>query len=243
MTVEVFVTIHSQDLLIEREAEARFARVPHRYVFVGPRPVDRLSGLNAIVAREWAGNREHLPAFYDFTGWFILAKYVLTAADNVILLQDDMTILDDGLVDRCDRLLAEAPGPVAFNAGYASAGNWMLAIAGFAEAYNAGMATVGVDPSFPPFDAWPSTQGMAWRMEDLELFMDWFEPLFDVWADNIWAGHLAERSVKAWCVVSGKPERLLPGVISHESRDLHGTGALMRGDRHTYERRAATFGK
>jgi hypothetical protein len=120
----------------------------------------------------------------------------------------------------------------------------MLGIDGFAATFNAGIESVGGDPSsFPAFEEWPTTQGSAWRRHDMEAFMEWFEPLFERWAPNVWAGHLAERSPWAWMMASDLPARFLRGVISHEAMDRHGTGALMSGSFTVYHERAQTFGR
>lgn len=245
MTVEALITIHDQDLLLEREEEGRFAGLSRTWLFVGRRPVDWVPhNVKLHVSRDWSPNYERYPAFYDFTGWWTASFPTVIRAEHVICLQDDMTVLDERLADRCAALLGAAPGPVAFTAGHYSARNWMLMINGFAEAFNAGMAAVGVDVgAFPAFEEWPTTQGTAWRTEDLRAFMAWFEPLFTVWADDVWAGHLAERSMWAWMMSRGCPARFLPNVISHEARDLHGTGALMAGMADVHAARAATFGR
>jgi hypothetical protein len=73
--------------------------------------------------------------------------------------------------------------------------------------------------------------------------MEWVTPLFDFWADNVWAGHLMERMPKAWLVATGQLEAYLPGVVVHEGRDCHGTCALMAGRANEYYERLETFGK
>jgi len=151
-----------------------------------------------------------------------------------------MTIIDPDIEAKVDALLDAQPGMVAFNAGYYGP-NWMLLIPDFEATYDRGIKTQEIhQKDFPPFNAWPSTQGTAWRRETLDAYMRWFEPMFDVFKDHIFAGHLAERTVKAWHVVNF-PEQYLLGVIAHTAADMHGTGALMRGDRALYEERNATF--
>lgn len=245
MTIEAYVTVHDQDLLLECERSGQFDVVSHTYLFVGPRPVDRIpADVKVVVARDHLPNFEHYPSFYDFTGWYALARHNLIAAEHVILVQYDMKVNDPAVGERCAKLLDAAPGPVAFTAGHRLADNWMLLIPGFHATYDRGMARLGVDQTtWPFFNEWPCTQGTAWRADEFRRFMLWLEPLFDYWHDDLWAGHLMERTVKAWCAHHGIAEQYLGGVITHENRDCHGTCALMGGRTDDYHQRAATFGQ
>lgn len=227
MSVEAFVTIHDQDLLLDCERSGQFASLSHTYLFVGPRPVDRVPrGVKMVVARDYAGNVEHLPSFYDFTGWHVLARHDLIDAEHVICLQYDMTVDVPDLAEQCAAILHSERGMIAFTSGPRS--HWMLRVPGFEDAYQRGMAEKGIDTdAWPPVRRWPTTQGTAWRAETLVDFMGWFEPLFDVWADETLAGHLAERSVTVYSMTT-HPERYLTGVIKHQALDCHGTGALLR---------------
>jgi hypothetical protein len=240
--VHCYVTIHDSALVRDCEDEGRFTDVEHTYLFVGPRPVrDVPRGTSVIVAREYHPNYEHYPDFYDFTGWWVLARHDLARA-RFLTVQYDHQLHDRELAEKADVLL-DRGGPVAYVAGHRHANNWMLLLDGFEAAFNAGMAAVGIDPGqFPDFDAWPSTQGMAWNRDDLYEFMGWFEPLFGVWAGNVWAGHLAERSVWAWMMSTGRSPVFGSGLV-HEGRDSHGTCSLMAGNSEAWEQRQATFGR
>lgn len=246
VATELLVTVHDQDLLLECEASGQFAGLLHSYLFVGPRPVDKLScEQRTLVLRDHTPNFEHYPSTYDFSGWWAATHHDLIEADRVVCVQYDMLIADPDIIPKVDELLDDPDtGMVAFTAGHRLADNWMLLLPGFRETFDAGMHQLGVDQNgWEFFNEWPSTQGTAWRTDDLKNFMEWVTPLFDYWADNVWAGHLMERTVKAWCATQGTVERYLPGVIQHLVRDCHGTGARMGGNIETAEARAATFGK
>ena len=235
--------MHDQELIADCHGSPRFADLSVTYLFVGPRPTDGVADdVKMVVARDWTPNYEHLPQFYDFTGWWVLADSDLVESEYLICLQDDMKVVSPNLDVRCVRMLQER-GPIGFTAGHRSAGNWMLMIDGFAATFKAGMALRGIDvDTFPDFEEWPTTQGTAWRTDDFKEFMAWFEPLFDLWTGNVWAGHLAERSMWAWMMSRGHPSKILPNVIWHQALDRHGTGALMSGSYNVYHERAATFG-
>lgn len=242
MTIEALVTIHDQALIDQCEAEGRFRLVaPYRYLFVGPRPVAWCERM--IVARDHTPNVERYPQFYDFTGWWTVAHHHLIRTDNVLCLQYDH-IPQAPLMPIVEGFLHDHPVAV-FVAGHRHAQNFMLLIGGFEDAYRQGLEHVGAPPmeSWPDFNEWPSTQGIAWRTESLIDFMAWVTPLFDFWHDNIWAGHLMERMVKAWLVTTGQTEGYLPALVVHEGRDCHGTCSLMAGRSDVFQERNATFGR
>lgn len=243
MTTELLVTIHDQDLILG-ESAGRFAGIPATYLFVGPRPVDRIpDDVNVIVARDHSPNFEHHPQFYDFTGWWAAAHHGLLRGDRLLCLQYDHQVPADPR-PQLDPLLDVHP-MVAFVAGHRNAGNFMLGIAGFEDTYRAGLAVVGAPPldEWPAFNQWPSTQGTAWCVDAFVAFMEWVTPLFELWHTDRWAGHLMERMVKAWLVTTDQPEGYLPGAVVHEGRDCHGTCALMAGRSDIHAERAATFGR
>lgn len=240
--IETLVTIHDQALIDQCETEARFVNVkPYRYLFVGPRPVERSDDM--IVARWRTPNVEHYPSFYDFTGWWSVAHHRLATADRLICLQYDHIV--PGPIDAAVNDELDQHPMVAFVAGHRGAGNFMLNIGGFEDAYRSGLVTVGAPPmeTWPDFNEWPSTQGTAWRTDALIEFMAWVTPLFDLWHDNVWAGHLMERMPKAWLVATGQDAGYLHGAVIHEGRDCHGTCSLMAGRSDVYQERSATFGK
>lgn len=241
MATEAYITIHDQDLVLECERSGQFDLLSHTYLFVGRRPVDKIRDeVKVVVCRDYPGNVERWPQFYDFTGWYVLVTHNLIEADHVIMLQYDMTIIDPQIQVKVDAMLDAEPGMIAFNAGYFGP-NWMLLLPEFETTYRRGLKIQEIHPEhFPPFNAWPSTQGTAWRRSTLVAFMHWFTPMFEIFKDHIFAGHLAERTVKAFHVVN-YPEQYLLGMIAHAAADMHGTSALMRGDRALYEARNATF--
>lgn len=249
MEIEAIVTVHDGELIRQCEGQCQFAGLSnYSYLYVGRRPLELdiflPTGVRILHPASVEPNYEHLPHFYDFTGWYSAERHDWFRSAYVITLQYDMFVTDPNIESRCVALLEEGSGPVAFTAGHNLAGNFMLGIPGFRETYQRAMYERGVDPNaWERFNEWPSTQGTAWRVSEFENYLRWFTPFFDLWRDEPWAGHLAERTVKAWCEVRGTPARYLVGAIRHEARDCHGTGARMAGNLHLAEQRAASFGQ
>ena len=87
MSIETYITVHDSTIVAECEDSGRFNSISHTYLFVGPKAVDVADDIKIIVCRDIQPNYEHLPHFYDFTGWFVLGKYELFSTDNAIFLQ------------------------------------------------------------------------------------------------------------------------------------------------------------
>lgn len=247
--METYVTIHDQDLLLACEAEGRFDELRHTYLFVGPGAVDRVpADVRLIVSREYDDGFEHLPQFYDFTGWHTLVRHGLISEPRCLMLQYDHHLLTDGLTTEArlrDAFDFEYPtaGVVATVSGYYD--NWFLQWPGFEDTMRLSTAACGLTlrtaEAEAPFNRWPSTQGTAWDSAFLCDFMTWFRPVFDVAKGHVLAGHVAERMVQAYCLASGRPAGYAEGLFSHGSLDCHGTGDLMRGNHASYSAKSRAF--
>lgn len=244
MSIETFVTVHESHLIEECEANGRFSDVSHTYLFVGPKPVGELPGLKVIRCVDYLPNYEHLPHFYDFTGWFVLAKHGLIVSDMAIFLQYDHRIADPALGDNTVTLLGEHQ-----MVGYVPAPDhlWTMHLPNFYEKQVEAIRQCGQDwdhlRATRPFMTWPSTQGTAWRTDAFNEFMLWFEPCFNVFADHDFAGHLAERMIQPFLMSKGWEAGYLPGLVSHESLDCHGTRDLIMGNPSAYHAKNQVFGK
>lgn len=244
MSIETYITIHDSTLIHNCENTGRFASISHTYLFVGPKPVYECDGLKVIVCRDHSPNYEYLPHFYDFTGWFVLAKHSLINSDYAIFLQyDHSLIVDDIEAKTIDALQRHEM------VGYSPAGPglWTLALPNFYERQLEGIKACGNDwealVASTPFTVWPTTQGIAWRTSEFREFMNWFEPAFESFKDHTFAGHLAERMIQPFLMATGMTAGFLPGSVSHESLDCHGTKDLILGNIDSYNQKVSTFGK
>lgn len=244
MTVETYVTVHSANLIEECEVEGKFSSVSHTYLFVGPKPLTDIPGVKVIRCLDYVPNYEHLAHFYDFTGWFVLAKHGLIATEHAIFLQYDHAVADSALEAKTVDLLASVPmvsyvpAPVEL---------WTMHLPSFHEKQMEAVRQCGSDwnhlMATRPFSTWPSTQGTAWRTSAFNEFMLWFEPCFQVFQDHDFAGHLAERMIQPFLMSKGWEAGYLPGLVSHYSLDCHGTRDLIMGNHSGYHQKNHTFGK
>lgn len=241
---ETFITIHDQDILLNCEESGQFQELSsYKYLFVGPKPVDKLPKdllEKTIVCRNYTPNYEDIPHLYDFTGWYVLAKHGLMTKDYAICLQYDHTILNPTFEAMCIALLFKNPGMVSFVKAYRR--DYILNIPGFADSMRAALGVKGLSMDHLPLDEWPTTQGTAWRSEALTDFMMWCEGAFETMRHEKYAGHIAERMVVAYSALTHPPQYLI-GYTHHQAADCHGTGAAMVGKESVYQEKALTFGK
>jgi hypothetical protein len=244
MSIHCFVTIHDSQLIKECEESKRFNGIPHTYLFVGPREVEFDESIDVIVARNYSPNYEHLPQFYDFTGWFVLGKHNLITSDYVVFLQYDHLLTNpeiatttiDALKD--NDVISYVGGSSAF---------WWLAIEGFGETQSSGLVNCGMTADaahrYAPTSDWLTTQGMAWRSEHFKNMILWFEPAFESFKEHIFAGHLAERMIQIYVSSNQLRHAIVPNQVFHESLDCHGTRDLTFGAMDSYTQKVSTFGK
>jgi len=244
VSIETYITVHDSTLIRECEQSGKFDSISHTYLFVGPRNVDIDPDIKVIVCKDITPNYEHLPQFYDFTGWFVLGVNDLIEADNAIFLQYDHSIITDDIEKKTEEALL-----LNNMVGYSPAGPelWTLALPNFYERQVEGIRACGEDwenlKSTVPFEVWPTTQGLAWRTKEFGEFMRWFEPAFESFRDHVFAGHLAERMIQPFLMAKGMTAGFLPGSVSHESLDCHGTKDLIMGNIDSYNQKVSTFGK
>lgn len=242
--VETFVTIHDQGLVFASEETEQFASLSsYRYLFVGPKPVDKLPKdilEKVIVCRDFSPNYEHYPHLYDFTGWYVLTKHNLMSKPYAICLQYDHFLADSRLEETVESMLSGADGVISFLMAYDHM--YMLSVPGFEQAMREALAIKGVSFDALNLAVWPTTQGTAWRKESLTDFLGWVEPIFDQISSNRYMGHIAERMVAAYACLT-HPARYLHGMAHHVAMDCHGTGAAMAGSESSFIQKSLTFGK
>lgn len=242
--MKTYVTVHDSSIIMQCESEGRFAGLDRVYLFVGPRMVDVPSNIPVIRCLDYQPNYEHLPQFYDFTGWFILAKHNLLDSDKAIFLQYDHLVTDPNIEERIAILLEEHP-MVSCHA--ASREWWTLDIPNFYEVHIRGIEACGENWSLlmqqNPFEVWPSTQGTAWRTSEFVQFMLWFEPAFEIFKTHLYAGHLAERMIQPFLMANSWVAGYLDGGVFHESLDCHGTRDLSLGNVEGFSKKQSIFGK
>lgn len=241
--ITTFVTIHSEELVIECYNSERFKYLSNVvYLCVGNRSFNNLpDDIPAIICKNYEPNWEQYPSFYDFTGWACLAEHKLIKTPYAIMLQYDHAVTNMALELPAIELLGRVPSMVGLVAAQFNP-YWILNVPGFKGAFiKASKACGGPHPdAVVDGGIWPTTQGTAWSRDFLYGFMEWFKPTFEAVKDEVFAGHVAERMVKLYTAVTLPPHFLLGRVI-HQAKDSHGTGSLMSGNKEEYELKSKKF--
>ena len=244
MSTETYITIHDSLLIEKCEEEGYFKHLSHTYLFVGPREVNVSDNVKVIVCRDYSPNYEQYPHFYDFTGWFVLANSGLIKTDNAIFLQYDHLDVHSDIETVTEATLQNVP-MVTFVP--APTMYFTLNIPNFYQKQIEAVQACGFNlPTLlqeRPFTVWPSTQGTAWRTEDFNKFMTWFEPVFEVLKDELYAGHLAERMIQVYLMVTDQTFTPIEGVVRHQRLDSHGTLDYSTGNLESFNKKALTFGR
>lgn len=237
-----YVAVHDQDTVIQLVDNKVFSHMSNVvYLFLGPRPVDKVLSLPLIRCVDYLPD---VPNLYDFAGFDVLAGSNLLRTKYSVFLQYDHR--QESLTAEVDleKLLERDLGMVAFvPAGY-DPNNWMLMVPDFKEDFHLGLRSCGVEGDWSTLDCpwWPTTQGHAWRSSYFYTFINWARPAFAAVGNKPYAGHLVERLLTVFCARTHPPQ-VQAGLFIHDSADCHGTGALMGGHTDIFRLKASEFGR
>lgn len=227
--ISAFITVHDQDLIIEAEAEHRFAMLPnYTYVFVGHSPVNKLSdcSCNVIIARDCSFNIEIHRHLYCFTHWYCTVHNDLLRSTHILSLHYDM-FPRPGLLD-------------AINERHSTAGCLDNLIGLFAapmrphfadsiqirDTFCQALAIKGLTLddiySLDRSGKFACGNAIATSSATLRHFIHWFEELLDLLVPHWYCGHIAERMIKVYCLLHGKEDYVL-GLADHTCEDSHRT--------------------
>jgi hypothetical protein len=229
--VEVFITVHDEDLLLRCEESKQFASLSrYRYVFVGHRPVGKLSTLKekVIVARECQYNIEQYPHLYDFTAWYCLVNNRLITQYHVVSLQYDMTLQTENFQEQVLAKLLEDSNqilgflPVSTSLYFSS--HREIPLAETLRKKNVDWDTLFAHDTTK---LWPTGNAVAMRTSTLRQLLQWLLEWLPEFVENPYAGHVAERLIKVYSLLSGIQDTYLPQMLHHTMRDSHGTTRIL----------------
>jgi hypothetical protein len=229
---ETFIFCHEQDLILEFEQNNKFKSLyKYTYVFLGKRPVDKLSELqNVIIARNLDHNLEDYPLFTSFTGWYALWKNNLISTKYVNLFEYDV-VLDPYIDQRhCKfyeqnvELIGYVPFPVA-HYQFITNQEWVEHILpAIKEVYRHDLYQYFSKLlQNNPQAVWSSTSNTTFRFDVFEEYMKWFEPLIPYLKDTKTCGHAHERSITFFSHMRKKKQLITNGILQHLQLDSHKT--------------------
>ena len=234
--LEVFIVVHDQGILLECEAENRFASLRlYRYLFVGDGPTDALRGRDdTVIVRDLPDNIERFPNLLAFTAWYAVARNQLCSVPLVAILEYDVTIMPEFDAKSEGALLAGGcmVGYIPYRLTYPM---YLHGTPCFIDSIR---SVYGLD--LPEFirdrladgldDQWTATSNHAMRITDLEAFVDWFMPLTKEFRHDPLGAGVHERAVSVFCMLNGLEDRCVPGVLEHTQAVSHGVPALTQDE-------------
>jgi len=234
--LEVFVVVHDQDLLLECEQDGRFSGISRlRYIFVGPRPNDKLTGRrNIVIARDLADNIEAYPHLLSFTGWYAVARNDLAGTRYVALLEYDVA-LTTGFVSTTlaalrerRRIVGYVPFPLS-HPMYLHATPWF--IRALAEVYDIDVVAMMRDYlAAGGTDQWTATSNAAMAADDLRALVEWMLPLTRVYRHDPIGAHVHERTLKVFSLLRQIESLYLPDLLTHAQKRSHKIFALSQSE-------------
>jgi len=241
--VTTYVTIHDQSLITEARTKGTFSDLPNvRYLCVGPRSFEDAD--DVVVCNKYDPNWEDFPNLYDFTGWATLIYHELIETPHCIMIQYDHSPVPDTDIAVITKAAKDHPVTAFVPASY-DPNNWMLQVPEFTPDFHTALGIMGVEQDFSHLDlsCWPTTQGTAWQTSTLKDFINFVLPAYPFMASKTFGGHMAERMLAVFCLVSGISPHYEIRNFVHYSKDTHGTSALMFGRWDDYQSRQQFFGR
>jgi len=232
-TLETFITIHDQDILLECEKNKKFKIVSnYKYIFVGLRDTSKIKHLNnVIIANELPYNIEQHRLLVAYTAWYALIKNKLIKQPYVALIHYD-TFINKNFEDKTIELLDKNPDQFLGYIPYSMLSEDFLT------------SNIGAEPLYDSVNSiyhiniynlinnyikktndtfWQSSDHIATSVKTLTNFVEWFEPLINNIVKYNGCGHAFERSIKIFSIINYLSNDYLQGMLEHRQLDSHAT--------------------
>jgi len=246
LDLELFITIHDQEALLEYEAAGKYAAVPrYRYVFVGNRDAGRIAGRpDVIIARDLPHNIEQYPKLVSLTSWYALVRNDLVTTRFVSLLEYDVFLAPDFYRRSLDEISRSPEHLIGYFSDSIADERFLSPQFGGVAAYEVLKEVFGLElmDVLVPYlekggDArFPSQSALLLSGATLSGMIDWFEPAIAKLASYSSAGHAFERLIKLFCVFQNVPHSYLEGLLEHLHLDSHRTQIRVGNSEEDYER-------
>ena len=229
---QTFIFVHDQDLIITFEENNKFSNLyNYKYVFLGNRPVDKLSTMdNVIIVRDLEYNIEQYPLFTSYTGWYALWKNNLITTQYINLFEYDV-VLDNNIEQNHAKFYynnVEMIGYVPFlvsNSQFIQNPNWNHAIIpSIKKHYKIDIVNHYVGIMKQNQNAlWSSTSNTTFRTDIFNEYMKWFQPIVEDIKETKTCGHAHERSISFFASIKRKQLILTNNLLQHLQLDSHKT--------------------
>jgi len=232
-TLETFITVHDQEILLECENTNKYKYISnYKYIFVGMRDTSKIDRLNnVIIANKLPHNIEQYKYLVDYTAWYALVKNSLITSPYIALIQYD-TFVSKNFEDKTMQVLKNNPNQFLGYVPYSMLSEDFLIKNIGAEPLSTAINTIYhidiynlvnnyIKKTNDTF--WQSSNNVATSLPTLTNFVEWFEPLIINIIKFKGCGHAFERSIKIFSIINYLSNNYLPEVLKHQQLDSHAT--------------------
>lgn len=231
-SISNYIFIHDQEIVLDYINKNKFSNLEDfNWVFLGNRPVDKISNLkNLIVAKNLKYNIEHIPKLTSFTGWFALYKNDLLKSDYVNLLEYDINFGDE-FINSNKKLISQDFDFI----GYFPMSISDVVYVEYRQYSGTLVESINKKTNIDILDlilnlkkdtSWSSSSNSTWRTDVLKNYIDWFMNFIDDIENDIYSGHMFERSISFYYFINNLKVFLINGLMMHAQLNSHGTSPL-----------------
>jgi thymidine kinase len=232
MTLETFIFVHDQNIIIEFEKHQKFSNIGnYKYVFLGKGDIEKISDKeNIIIARNYEDNIEQYPLFTSYTGWYLLWKNNLITTDYINLFEYDV-ILSDNFTDETSKLIngeTEMIGYVPFlinHFQFIDNPEWNeYLLPAMKDIYNVDLKLFyNQILKFNPNSVWTTTSNTTFKKEIFNEFNEWFLPISEKIKETKTCGHAYERAISHFAYLNNKKLIITNRLLKHLQLNSHCT--------------------
>ena len=233
--LDTFIFVHDQNIILDFNKINKFSKFEDfKYVFLGGRPCDLISGLdNVIIARDLPHNIEQYPKFTSLTGWYGLLKNNLINSEYVNLFEYDINYIPEfieinkELVNSKYDFIGYFPMLIS-DPVYLSMNRYTDKLITSISKHT----SVDIRNFFDGVLAqnnnalWSSSSNSTWKVSELKNYIDWFVPFIDEIKNSDYCGHMHERSLSFYYYVTNLKVKLTNNLMTHFQLNSHGTSPL-----------------
>jgi hypothetical protein len=233
--LETFVFVHDQQIILDFIKLNKFSEFEgFKYVFLGNRPCDLISGLdNLIITRELKDNIENIPKLTSFTGWYALYKNNLINSEYVNFFEYDVNYVEEfseinnDLVESNFDFIGYFPMSLT-DPVYLQHVQYSDSLVNSIKK-NTGEDIINLVQNKineKPNSIWSSSSNSTWKTNELVKYIEWFVPFINDIKDSQFCGHMHERSISFFYYIFGLKTLVTQGLMTHFQLNSHGTSPL-----------------
>lgn len=225
MTTDYFIVCHNQEIAKSILVDPILGNISSlKILFVGSNPYDGRYRDKVIVCRDLKFNIEHMPKLVAYTAWYAVVRNDLSKADNICILEYDITVTDRfkqmvevALSGNCDALgfvNTTMRDPV-----------FLDVIPEFKEyvfkRYKCHVIDCILKNSPTNSSFWPSTSNLAMSRNFLNGFVDWYDSIIPTISEMETLAFVHERATIIYAWIAGLKINIDSTILKHWMMKSH----------------------